>query len=64
MRSRGQAALTSAQVDPALVDTVIVGNVQQTGEDTIYLARHVGLQAGVDIETPCLTVNRLCGSGF
>ena len=58
------AALTSAQVDPALVDTVIVGNVQQTGEDTIYLARHVGLQAGVDIETPCLTVNRLCGSGF
>eukprot|EP00944_MAST-04C_sp_MAST-4C-sp1_P009161 g9161.t1 len=59
-----RAALTSAQVDPALVDTVIVGNVQQTGEDTIYLARHVGLQAGVDIETPCLTVNRLCGSGF
>ena len=36
-----RAALTSAQVDPALVDTVIVGNVQQTGEDTIYLARHV-----------------------
>ena len=41
-----------------------VGNVAQTSADTPYLARHVGLGAGVPIETPMLTVNRLCGSGF
>lgn len=59
-----KAAMNHANVDPSTVDTVVVGNVQQTGEDTIYLSRHVGLQAGVPIETPCLTINRLCGSGF
>ncbi len=59
-----RAALAAGGVDPACVDTVAVGNVQQTSDDTIYLARHVGLQAGVPVETPCLTVNRLCGSGF
>merc|ERR1711990_754178 len=41
-----------------------IGNVQQTSGDSIYLARHAGLYAGVDEATPCLTVNRLCGSGF
>ena len=43
---------------------VVFGNVQQTSADAIYLARHVGLGAGLPIETPALTVNRLCGSGF
>ncbi len=57
-------AIKAAGVDAAAVDTVAVGNVQQTGDDTIYLSRHTALQAGVPIETPCLTVNRLCGSGF
>jgi acetyl-CoA acyltransferase 2 len=59
-----KAALAAGNVDPAIVDTVCVGNVQQTGSDTIYLCRHVGIQAGVPIETPALTINRLCGSGF
>jgi acetyl-CoA acetyltransferase family protein len=36
----------------------------QTSADAIYCARHVGLKAGLPIETPALTVNRLCGSGF
>jgi len=43
---------------------VVFGNVQQTSADAAYLARHVGLQAGLPIETPAVTVNRLCGSGF
>ena len=32
--------------------------------DAAYLSRHVGLKAGLSIETPALTINRLCGSGF
>lgn len=59
-----RAALDSAGVDPAAVDHVIFGNALQTSADAIYLARHVGLQAGVPQETPALTINRLCGSGF
>jgi acetyl-CoA acyltransferase 2 len=38
--------------------------VLQTSADAIYLARHVGLRAGVPEAVPALTVNRLCGSGF
>src|SRR3954447_7409657 len=43
---------------------VIVGNAQQTSGDALYGARHVGLRAGLPIEIPALTVNRLCGSGM
>src|SRR6187549_1489652 len=46
------------------IDHVIVGNALQTSGDAIYGARHVGLKAGVPVETPALTVNRLCGSGI
>src|SRR5690606_20904798 len=42
----------------------IFGNALQTSADAIYLARHVGLRAGLPHETPALTLNRLCGSGF
>jgi acetyl-CoA acetyltransferase family protein len=45
-------------------DHVVFGNAQQTSADAIYLARHVGLKAGLPIEVPAVTVNRLCGSGF
>jgi acetyl-CoA acetyltransferase family protein len=41
-----------------------MGNALQTSGDALYGARHVGLKAGVPIETPALTVNRLCGSGI
>jgi len=58
------AALVAARVAPADVEHVIVGNALQTSRDAIYLARHVGLRAGVPVEVPALTVNRLCGSGF
>ncbi len=59
-----KAALAQAGVAPEAIDQVILGNVQQTSPDAIYGARHVGLKAGVPIERPALTVNRLCGSGF
>jgi len=41
---------------------VVFGNALQTSADAIYMARHVGLKAGLPIETPAVTVNRLCGS--
>jgi len=60
--SRG--ALARAGVDPAWIDHAIFGNVQQTSADAPYASRHIALKAGVPIETPALTVNRLCGSGL
>ncbi|MEJ2218248.1 MAG: beta-ketoacyl synthase N-terminal-like domain-containing protein, partial [Gemmatimonadota bacterium] len=59
-----RAALASAGVEPDVIDHVVFGNALQTSADAIYLARHVGLKAGVPQEVPMLTVNRLCGSGF
>jgi acetyl-CoA acyltransferase 2 len=59
-----QAALERAGVKAEDVDHVIFGNALQTSADAIYLARHVGLQAGVPVEVPAMTLNRLCGSGF
>nr|XP_022905731.1 3-ketoacyl-CoA thiolase, mitochondrial-like [Onthophagus taurus] len=60
-----KAALTQANVRPDLVDSVISGNVMSsTSSDGTFLARHAMLKAGVPIEKPALTVNRLCGSGF
>jgi acetyl-CoA acyltransferase 2 len=60
----GTAAMRRARVSPADVDHVIFGNVLQTSSDAIYLARHVGLRSGIPKNSPALTVNRLCGSGF
>jgi acetyl-CoA acyltransferase 2 len=59
-----KSALGQAGVAPELVDSCVVGNVAQTDSTCAYLARHASLQAGVRIETPALTLNRLCGSGF
>src|SRR5438093_5884684 len=56
--------LRRSGVAPEEVDHVIVGNALQTSGDAIYGARHVGLKAGVPMEIPALTVNRLCGSGI
>ncbi len=58
-----KGALEKAKVDPSWIDHTIFGNVVQTSGDAIYLARHIGLQAGVPKERPALIVNRLCGSG-
>ncbi|XP_030666320.1 3-ketoacyl-CoA thiolase, mitochondrial isoform X2 [Nomascus leucogenys] len=59
-----KAALSAGKVSPETVDSVIIGNVVQSSSDAIYLARHVGLRVGIPKETPALTINRLCGSGF
>lgn len=57
-------ALKRSKVDPDQVDHVVYGGVIATGVNASYLARHIGLKAGVPKETPALTVNRLCGSGM
>jgi len=59
-----KGALERAGVDAKDVDHAVFGNAQQTSGDALYGARHVGLRAGLPIETPALTVNRLCGSGM
>jgi acetyl-CoA acetyltransferase len=59
-----KAAMTRAGVTPGMVDHVVFGNVLQTSSDAVYGARHVGLKAGLPIEVPALTLNRLCGSGI
>jgi acetyl-CoA acetyltransferase family protein len=57
-----KAALERAKAPS--IDHVVFGNALQTSADSIYLARHVALRSGLPIETPAVTVNRLCGSGF
>lgn len=58
------AAIEAAGITPDQVDHTFFGNALQTSADAIYLARHVALKSGVPQESPALTVNRLCGSGF
>ena len=57
-------AVRRSGVEPNQIDHVVFGNAQQTSGDALYGARHVGLKAGLPIEVPALTVNRLCGSGM
>ncbi|HEU0053123.1 MAG TPA: acetyl-CoA C-acetyltransferase [Longimicrobium sp.] len=59
-----KGALYAAGIPAGDVGHVVMGNALQTSADAIYLARHVGLRAGLPIETPAITLNRLCGSGF
>ena len=59
-----KSALEEADVGGDQVSHVVFGNALQTSADAIYLARHVGLKAGLPHEVPALTINRLCGSGF
>lgn len=57
-------ALKRSGVKPEQVDHVVYGGVITTGPNSAYLARHIGLYAGVPQEVPALTQNRLCGSGM
>jgi acetyl-CoA acetyltransferase family protein len=54
--------LTRAGLDPALVEDVVAGCVQQLGEQSFNVARNAWLQAGLPVETPATTVDRQCGS--
>src|ERR1700741_299256 len=57
-------ALSRASVQGAEVGHVVFGNVVHTEPRDMYLARVVAVEGGVPHATPCLTVNRLCGSGL
>src|SRR5436190_9423254 len=59
-----RAAIAQCKFEPREFDHAIFGNALQTSGDAIYGARHVALKAGLPIEVPALTVNRLCGSGI
>src|SRR5438874_3262229 len=59
-----RGAFHKTGVKPEWIDHAVVGNVLQTSADAIYGARHVALKAGVPVDVPALTVNRLCGSGI
>jgi 3-oxoadipyl-CoA thiolase len=59
-----RALLERTQVDPADVDDVILGCANQAGEDNRNVARMALLLAGLPVEVPGQTVNRLCGSGL
>lgn len=56
-------AVARAGIKPEQVDQVILGCVGQVMEDA-YIARHAAVKAGLPIETPAYTVNRICGSGL
>ncbi len=59
-----QEAIRRSGVDAKEFDHAVFGNAQQTSGDSLYGARHVALKAGLPIQTPALTVNRICGSGI
>ncbi|OZV13405.1 acetyl-CoA acetyltransferase [Tissierella sp. P1] len=56
-------ALKRAKVDPSMVDEVIFGNVLQAGLGQ-NVARQVSVHAGIPVEVPSFTVNKVCGSGL
>lgn len=58
------AVLQRTGVQSNEIDAIIFGNVIQNGGQGIYLSRHIGLEAGLNMRIPALTVNRLCGSGL
>jgi acetyl-CoA C-acetyltransferase len=57
-------ALARASVDGGDVGHVVFGNVIHTEPKDMYLARVAAIEGGVNERTPCLTLNRLCGSGL
>ena len=59
-----RAVVERSKIDPAAVDDVILGCANQAGEDNRNVARMALLLAGLPVEVPGQTVNRLCGSGL
>ena len=57
-------AVARAKVDPASVGHVVMGSVIHGEARDMYLSRVAAIDAGLPVGTPCLTVNRLCGSGL
>src|SRR4051812_7895447 len=59
-----KALVERTKIDPAVIEDVVMGNTQQTGEQGINAARSISLMAGLPVETGGTTVNRLCGSSL
>src|SRR5712671_2019875 len=57
-------AVARAKVDPASVGHVVIGSVIHGEARDMYMSRVAAIDAGLPVGTPCLTVNRLCGSGL
>jgi len=57
-------AVSRAGVEPADIGHIVFGNVIHTDSHDHYLARVAGVKGGLPVETPALTLNRLCGSGM
>src|SRR4029077_9127050 len=57
-------AVARAKLDPASVGHVVMGSVIHGEAKDMYMARVAAVEAGIPVGTPCLTVNRLCGSGL
>jgi acetyl-CoA C-acetyltransferase len=53
-----------AGIDPAIVGHVVIGSVIHGEARDMYISRVAAIDAGLPVGTPCLTVNRLCGSGL
>ena len=59
-----RAVLERSGIEAAEVDSVLAGNMAPGGFDQFYVARHIGLYAGVPQQVPALGVQRICGTGF
>jgi acetyl-CoA C-acetyltransferase len=59
-----KTAVARAGVEPREIGHVVFGNVIHTDIHDMYLARVAAINGGLPVETPALTVNRLCGSGL
>jgi len=59
-----KAVVERSRIDPRAIDDVILGCTNQAGEDNRNVARMALLLAGLPVEVPGQTVNRLCGSGL
>ena len=57
-------AVARAKIDPASVGHVVMGSVIHGEAKDMYVSRVAAIEAGLPVGTPCLTVNRLCGSGL
>lgn len=57
-------AVSRAGISPDDIESCVMGNVTQTDTRDPYLARVAAIEGGLSIDTPAITVNRLCGSGF
>ena len=59
-----RGVLDKTGIDPESVGHCVIGNVLHSDKRDMYISRYAALEGGLPIETPALTVNRLCGSGL